>query len=87
MDAKSLYNLIKNADVELLGRSHKSIFTIFKDWFPNSKDSTWWPNGENSIRIKMVPPIIIDEGEYIFTYNNEKEWSLETLKNYKNIKN
>lgn len=53
-------------------------FCIF---FPIYSKSTevWFINNQNSIRIR-IPKL---RSEFIFTYKNEKEWKLETLKNYK----
>ena len=83
LDARTIYNQLKTKEEDQF-RSPDAIATIFKDYFPMFKNMTWYPHGENSIRIHMTIPIIIDDGEYIFTYKNEKQWSLETFKNYKN---
>jgi len=84
-EATIMYNMLKTKEAPM--KSPKQLFTIFKESFPHHDESTFYTHTSNSIRLNMEPPIIIDEGQYIFTYNNEKEWSFETLKNYnKNIK-
>jgi len=85
-EAKIIYDMLKAKEEPM--KSPSQLFTLFQEAFPNRyQASTYYPHGQNSIRIKLSTPIIIDDGHYIFTYNNEKEWSLETLINYnKNIK-
>lgn len=81
-EAETLYNLLRPK--EEIKRPYQSIVTIFIDLFPMYKNSRWIAYGKNAIKLEMYDPIIVDNNQYIFTYNNEKEWSLETLKNYQN---
>lgn len=34
----------------------------------------WWPNGRNSIRVKLTSTLIL-----VFTFFTDKRWSLETF--------
>ena len=59
--------------------SNKDIFMVFKDMFPFYIPDVqmWFPNGKNSIRVRMD-----NNSERMFTYNNDKDWRLETAKSY-----
>lgn len=37
----------------------------------------WFPNGKNSIRIRQI-----NQQEFIFTYNDKKDWKFETLDSF-----
>lgn len=54
----------------------KDVYEQFKVYFPQiaSNVDVWFPNGKNSIRIRQT-----DKQEFIFTYNNSKNWSFETI--------
>lgn len=59
--------------------SQKEILEKFKTTFPELARNTsiWFPNGKNSIRVRQV-----GGQEFIFTYNDKKEWILETHKSF-----
>ena len=52
------------------------VYNQFKIIFPQYTDHTeaWFPNGKHSVRIRLL-----DGNEFIFTYNNDLEWSFETV--------
>lgn len=60
--------------------SNKYIFMTFGSMFPYYENDVdvWYPNGKDSVRIKFKTT----RSELIFTYYSEKEWCLETAKNY-----
>ena len=37
----------------------------------------WFPNGKNSIRVRMG-----DNRDYVFTYNDPNSWCFETVENF-----
>jgi len=78
--AETIYNLLKTQEEPV--KTPEQIFTIFKDYFPHNNYVKWEHHSKNAIKITMNDPIIIDDGYYIFTYNNEKDWLLETLQHY-----
>lgn len=55
---------------------HEDIFEKFKVLFPIYAENVldWFPNGKCSIRVR-ISEIFTD---FIFTYNNNKEWRFET---------
>lgn len=58
---------------------HKDVVAELKTRIPQYANNikVWFPNGKNSIRFKQ------DDGtEYVFTYNDPKDWCFETLSNY-----
>lgn len=63
--------------------AHIEIYKTFKDLFPFCVErvTEWFPNGRNCIRLRL------DEtnGDYVFTYNDKREWRFETVENF--IKN
>lgn len=62
--------------------THNQIDKFFRSLFPAYYNSVevWFPNGKNSIRVRLrgLPD------EFIFTYINDKEWKFETVGNYLN---
>lgn len=52
------------------------VYDHFKAIFPWLVKNVheWFPNGKNGIRIRML-----DGREFIFTYNDSREWSFETV--------
>ncbi|MBS4930292.1 MAG: hypothetical protein KH020_03005 [Clostridiales bacterium] len=59
--------------------THKDVVAELKTRIPQYANNikVWFPNGKNSIRFKQ------DDGtEYVFTYNDPKDWCFETLSNY-----
>lgn len=56
--------------------TYKEVFEKFNHYFPQFADSveTIFPNGKNSVRIRVRYL-----QDYIFTYNKEKDWCLETV--------
>jgi hypothetical protein len=55
--------------------THPKVYNEFKIYFPNYAEhaKAWFPNGKNSIRVRMYA------GDIVFTYNGTRDWSLETL--------
>lgn len=58
---------------------HQYIYDKFEEMFNKlaQEAETWFANGLNCIRI-MMP----DKGDYVFTYNNDADWRLETMHSY-----
>lgn len=58
--------------------THKDLRKLFSTLFPiwETMITEWWPNGKNSIRIR------VNKHDFIFTYNSPKEWSFETVDNF-----
>ncbi len=57
--------------------THKEVFKWFELYFPiyaGDKIDTWFQNGKNSIRVRQT-----NGQEFIFTFNNHKDWKFETL--------
>ena len=56
-----------------------ALYNLFITLFPQhiQQDNVWYPNGKNSIRIKES-----NGRELIFTYTNETDWRLETMKSF-----
>lgn len=59
--------------------THKAVYEMFQRLHPLycSETLTWYPNGINSIKIEVLKDMI-----FVFTFNNNKTWSFETLKSY-----
>lgn len=59
--------------------THNCVYDIFEKKFNKiaGQIEVWFPNGKNSIRIRLD-----DKNEYIFTFNSESDWSLETVNSY-----
>lgn len=56
------------------------LFNIFKTKFLSSTNKTvkeWFPNGRGSIRV-----VLEDRNVLVFRYENENEWTIETMKNF-----
>ena len=58
---------------------HLTIYDYFRKLFPQFMEriETWFPNGKNSVRIRML-----DNQDIIFTYNGPKDWRLETVDSF-----
>ena len=58
---------------------HKDVLKNFKDIFPqcSGQIAMWFPSGKNRIRVRLV-----NDHEFVFTYNNEKDWCLETVDSF-----
>lgn len=58
---------------------HSKIYEIFRIKFPSLSEeaATYFPNGKGRIRIRLK-----NGKELIFTYMNDHEWCLESLKHY-----
>lgn len=58
---------------------HTELIKIFKDIFHVSDDKVecWFPNGKNSVRVRMKNCI-----ELIFTYYKKDNWRVETVKSF-----
>ena len=58
--------------------THKEIYKQFTSIFAefSSSIAEWFPNGKNSIRIRMM-----DGNDFIFTVDG-KDWCFETKKNF-----
>lgn len=63
--------------------SHPDIFNKFSHMFPDKSVDIviWFPNGRNSIRVRNSW-----NEEFIFTFNNSKDWMLETANSFLNRK-
>lgn len=62
--------------------THIDVYKRFALYFPNYADKNmdkWFPNGKNSIRVRQA-----NGREFIFTYNNQNDWRLETIKSFLN---
>ena len=57
--------------------SHNDIYSIFTKVFPMFADkvSTYFPNGKNSIRVRLNDA----EQDFVFTFVNGREWRFETV--------
>lgn len=57
----------------------KEILKQFGMYFPDiaRQLKTWFPNEKHSVRIRTT-----NDREFIFTYNGEKDWILETADSY-----
>lgn len=55
--------------------NHKSIYEAFKVKLPKYADAvvTWFPNGKGSVRVRLI-----DNKEYVFSFNSDKDWIFET---------
>lgn len=61
---------------------HTDVYKWFALYFPDyaeDKVDKWFPNGKNSIRIRQI-----NGQEFIFSYNNQKDWRLETINSFRN---
>lgn len=58
---------------------HDLILHFFKTCMPHQARLTtaWFPNGLNSIRVRFT-----NNEDFIFTYNNDKDWCYETVDSY-----
>ena len=59
--------------------SHSEVYKWFELYFPQyagDKVESWFQNGKNSIRIRQK-----NHQEFIFTFNNERNWRFETQHN------
>lgn len=57
--------------------THNNVYDQFKitlPWFAKNVQE-WFPNGKHSIRVRLM-----DGQEFIFIYDNKREWSFETMK-------
>lgn len=60
--------------------SHNEIYQMFTLYFPDyAKDRVkeWFPNGQNSVRIRQK-----NEQEFVFTYLSKTDWRFETIDSY-----
>ena len=58
---------------------HKNILKKFIEIFPQYEATIelWFPSGKNRIRVRLI-----DRREFIFTYNSESDWCLETVDSF-----
>lgn len=65
--------------------AHKDVYKIFKQLFPMYAEKTteWFPNGKNSIRVRIGGTVHYD---FVFTFHTSKEWRFETVDNFINNK-
>ena len=58
--------------------SHSDVFAVFKDIYLIRESGVlvdkWYPNGKNSIRVKLIG----SHTELIFSYKSRHNWKLET---------
>lgn len=61
--------------------THKEVFRNFKKTLPGYYENSlsWFQNGKNSIRVEMD-----NKERVIFTYNSDKDWTLETADSFIN---
>ena len=60
--------------------SHSDVYKLFELHMPSyagDRVEIWFPNGRNSIRVRMR-----SREEFIFTFNNPKDWRFETIDSY-----
>ena len=66
--------------------AHNEVWKAFGQILPifKEKATMWFPNGKNSIRVRIgeVPA----HQDLIFTFNNSKEWRFETVDAFIKIK-
>lgn len=55
---------------------HQYVYEKFEEMFNKlaQEAETWFTNGLNCIRIRFP-----DRGDYVFTYNRDDDWRLETM--------
>lgn len=57
--------------------THVDIWKKFEQMFcPGERVSCWFPNGKNSIRVRLAGD------DLIFTYQSKKVWKIETVDSY-----
>lgn len=59
---------------------HTDVYKWFALYFPDyagDKVDKWFPNGKNSIRVRQT-----NGQEFIFTYNSQNDWRLETVNSF-----
>ncbi len=58
---------------------HHVIFEKYAILFPEYAEGTtdWFSNGKNSIRIRLINNL-----EFIFSYEDKKNWMFETIDSY-----
>lgn len=59
---------------------HTDVYKWFALYFPDyagDKVDKWFSNGKNSIRVRQT-----NGQEFIFTYNSQKDWRLETVNSF-----
>lgn len=58
---------------------HQDIYKQYQCCFPQYAERTerWFPNGKNSIRVRQN-----NKMEFIFSYENEQNWGLETKNHF-----
>lgn len=59
---------------------HTDVYKWFALYFPDyagDRVDKWFPNGKNSIRVRQT-----NGQEFIFTYNSQKDWRLETVNSF-----
>ena len=60
--------------------THDEVFNQYTRLFPNyayDQVETWFQNGKNSIRIRLI-----DHRQFVFTIYGKKDWRFETLDSY-----
>ena len=64
--------------------SHAEVYKAFRQYFPTyvgENIAAWFPNGRNSIRVREA-----NGDEFIFSFNNGKDWKFETIGSFLNGK-
>ena len=61
--------------------NHVETIKVYQDMFGVALEiiSEWFPNGKNSVRIRFKDRRCV---EIVFTYRNNENWRLETVKQY-----
>lgn len=57
--------------------THNEIWKKFEQMFaPGEHVKCWFPNGKDSIRVRLA------DGDIIFTYKSKKIWKVESVDSY-----
>ncbi len=58
---------------------HTEVYKKFITMFPEVSEhlETWFPNGKNSIRVRVK-----SGSDFVFTYNDWTDWCYETVESY-----
>ena len=60
--------------------THNEVFKWFElyfELFAGNRVAVWFPNGKNSIRVRQQ-----NDAEFIFTFNNHRDWKFETVDSF-----
>lgn len=60
--------------------THNEVFKWFElyfELFAGDRVAVWFPNGKNSIRVRQQ-----NDAEFIFTFNDNRDWKFETVNSF-----